>query len=513
MRYEDVMPLPEEIYFEAIDNFIRFFPYPRPPDDKMMPEEKEFTTELLCKETDRDVNIIDGKWVHIIDTYLATASLFLLDSNIVSVSSTYNTITEIKNDFLFALFKNYIYNLRKLTEYEIPSPAMLAGDFKLKLAVLERDFYKTDWIYTTEFRRPYVQNKVLYRNFWSNFKIAKNEENSEGIEKILQVFQNLQDEEQRQWLINALAYKLKNPKTKGHFIIFYGKQGTGKTALAELCGRILGGYESLTEQVLNSRFTSWLDTGALLFVVNEYYFTRSNINFLKDFITNEKVIIEKKNKTPFEGRNYSWFILTTNDVNSFNIRESSDRISLLSSFTAKVRFTEKQRNLDEWITDEDIEAFRHYLINLDIDYPQPYSTEIKKYSEELLATPLVIHLVNRLIEDAGDLYASSTVELTDGALFVANEWITNTLEAVLSENSLSKTFTSIKRVKQDFQRYLNFILPSVKKVDIVKHYFKNVQKRAWKIPIHNVKDLNPEKLATDILPENPVEEQIDLPPF
>lgn len=500
--------LPPELYREILKTLIDRFPYPismdAPGDWLVNPWDKD----------DRFYDELDNDWGDA-SVFYPSSALFLHDGKIISINAVDFSFTEITNDLLRAVAQKYIYDIRRYTGYEIPSPSRLAGDFKMMLYELQRDFNSIDYEYTPtttefapKFRKPYALSKVLYFNAWNMLRIAKNFE-LKNLKKIFSVFDNLQSKHERDWLIRAIAYKLQNPFKKGHFIIFYGKQGTGKTALAELCGRILGSYQQVSEQIINGRFASWLKGGHLLTIVNEYYFTNANINQFKDLITNTNVVIEEKFRTPYIAKNYSWFILTTNSVEGLRVSEKSDRISLLTSFERKVRHTDNEKHITDWINNEEIEQFRAYLNKLDVKILKPYAKEIEMIAEENLYTPVVALLLKRLREDLID-YTNDSVKTDDeGAVYIASEWFANTINALRANSDMPDLHQPLIKIKREFRKYIDFLLPGTQKVALGREYFQGVRKRTFIIP-ENVFNIPSEKLTSD---NNDFEEKIPDEPF
>jgi len=491
--------LSRDDYFLILNTIIENYPFPQVyiPQKTRKPKTIDYPPKFYAKIWEKWISeySIDGGMDMNGAFASPTAELFLINNEIVTVSEVYQTMDKVLDSDIHSLFTHIVRDLLSVQDVSIsddvsiPAARTIASDIRRRLQELNREFISVDWFYDSiSLRRPYVKKRVLYQNAWNNFYVFRDEYDVNDLNKIFSVFDNLQSEAERDWLLNALAYKIQNPKNKGQFIVFYGKQGTGKSALAELCGRILGGYESVSENILNSRFTSWLYTGKLLTVINEYYFTKANINAFKDIITNENVIIEEKNKNPYYGKHYSWFILTTNNISNLRLFERSDRISLLTSFNRRIRYTDNEQNLANWISDEEIEKFRAYLFSLKPQKVTPFSYEIQKYSEEMLVTPVISWLMRRLDEDLHN-YMVKTVERTEEGIFIAVKWVENTMKAMVSEGFLGKDIKSFGAFKREFLEFLNFALPGTKKVEFTRYRFNKSRKRAWFIPIQSLSEL------------------------
>jgi len=74
----------------------------------------------------------------------------------------------------------------------------------------------------------------------------------QGNKKIMRVFRNLRDKTERNLLFALLTYKLKHPEKELPDIVFFGKQGTGKTALETLCAFLVPNLKISTTNCIPS---------------------------------------------------------------------------------------------------------------------------------------------------------------------------------------------------------------------------------------------------------------------
>lgn len=109
------------------------------------------------------------------------------------------------------------------------------------------------------------------------------------------------------WLITWFAHLVQRPYEKPLVaVVFKGKKGTGKNALIERVGRLLGGHFLLTSRrrYITSNFTGHLQR-CLMFVMDEAFWSgdKEAEGVVKDLITGAKHNIELKGREPYDVRN------------------------------------------------------------------------------------------------------------------------------------------------------------------------------------------------------------------
>jgi hypothetical protein len=115
------------------------------------------------------------------------------------------------------------------------------------------------------------------------------------------------NEELFTWLMTWFAHLVQRPFEKPLVAVaFKGKKGTGKNALIERVGKLVGSHFLLTSRrrYITSNFTGHLQY-CLLFVMDEAFWSgdKEAEGVVKDLITGDKHDIEMKGREPYKVRN------------------------------------------------------------------------------------------------------------------------------------------------------------------------------------------------------------------
>jgi hypothetical protein len=165
------------------------------------------------------------------------------------------------------------------------------------------------------------------------------------------------------WFATAIA---EPDRRIDHAVLLVGKQGTGKSLIAEGLARIFGTAHALQvanhEQVVG-RFSGHLD-GMLLVVIDEAKWNndRHAASTFKSMITSEHILIEHKGVTPVQQKNRLKFILTSNDeANAIPASAGDERRYFVLDVNEERRgdrdyFTELYRQL----TDSNVLSAMHF---------------------------------------------------------------------------------------------------------------------------------------------------------
>ena len=110
-------------------------------------------------------------------------------------------------------------------------------------------------------------------------------------------------------------------------IILTGVQGSGKSFMGQLIGRVYGSnYAQLSSSELRGSFNSWLK-GRQFCCVNEFLWTnkRADADFLKDVITRETVSINEKFQPAYIISDRANYFFTSNHEDAISIEDSDRR--------------------------------------------------------------------------------------------------------------------------------------------------------------------------------------------
>lgn len=125
------------------------------------------------------------------------------------------------------------------------------------------------------------------------------------------------DEALFKWLITWFAHLVQRPYEKPLVaIVFKGKKGTGKNALVERVGKLLGNHFLLTSRrrYVVGNFTMHLQH-CLMFVLDEAFWSgdKEAEGIVKDLITGDKHDIEPKGKESYKVRNLTRVVVIGNE--------------------------------------------------------------------------------------------------------------------------------------------------------------------------------------------------------
>ncbi len=183
------------------------------------------------------------------------------------------------------------------------------------------------------------------------------------------VLNNLAGGVEKEWLLNHLAVyvqTLKKPKTMP---VLVGGQGTGKTSLAELFGKGVGGFVVVGNTEMESQFNSYLMNPVVLLdeLANSQKDTNKLKNKLKSFI-NEYQQINEKNRAAFRAELNNYIIIASNEQTTHVplVIESDDRrYTIISGGLNRNLAHESWYDYDK--LKEDLPRFMLYLLSRKID--------------------------------------------------------------------------------------------------------------------------------------------------
>ncbi|WP_314407379.1 DUF5906 domain-containing protein [Pseudomonas kuykendallii] len=171
------------------------------------------------------------------------------------------------------------------------------------------------------------------------------------------------------FLLKWIAYPLQNPGAKmATAVVMFGAEGPGKSLIWEqVIRRIYGEYGTTIGQAqLESQFTGW--QSRKLFALAEEVVSREEMRHykgvLKHLVTGETLQINEKNMPVREESNHLNFVFLSNSTVPLALDEGDRRYLVL--YVDRVPPQEYFEALVAEINDGGIEAFFHYLRNLDL---------------------------------------------------------------------------------------------------------------------------------------------------
>lgn len=183
------------------------------------------------------------------------------------------------------------------------------------------------------------------------------------------------DENIYKYIISWVAYLIQNPgkKTKTCLILI-GKHGVGKTIFTDVISKLFGEYAhpDLSDvDLITGQFNTELEN-KILIVLNEFNVQdkttnkRSIRNKMKTYISDDFLVINRKNVNPYKVENVSNFIIVTNDTNPICIEEGDRRYVVLDVSDKMKDNVEYFNALYDSLTEEFYKNLFNYLRLYDI---------------------------------------------------------------------------------------------------------------------------------------------------
>lgn len=211
----------------------------------------------------------------------------------------------------------------------------------------------------------------LMLNLYDGFHVEPNIRGAAGclrIRKHLGLLCNEREDEYL-FLLRWIAYPLQYPGAKmATAVVMFGAEGPGKSLLWEqVVRRIYGEYGTTIGQAqLESQFTGW--QSRKLFALAEEVVSREEMRHykgvLKHLVTGETLQINEKNMPVREERNHLNFVFLSNSTVPLALDDGDRRYLVL--YVDRVPPADYFVRLVEEIEGGGIEAFYHYLMNLDL---------------------------------------------------------------------------------------------------------------------------------------------------
>lgn len=194
-------------------------------------------------------------------------------------------------------------------------------------------------------------------------------------------------------VLKLFAYKAQNPALKIPLALaLIGPQGCGKSAWAKIMARAFAPYgASIPSAALKADFQEWAET-SLVVVIDEAQsaHTIGAKDQLKSFISEQRMRVNTKHISAKQVRNYSQFILTSNDRRT-GAYDRDDRRMIVVDCPAP-REKAFYESLHQWADNGGTEALMGWLLSYDLQGwtpPQaaPLTTEkVMAFQESL--TPI-----------------------------------------------------------------------------------------------------------------------------
>ena len=209
------------------------------------------------------------------------------------------------------------------------------------------------------------------------------------------------DEELTTHLLDWIAFTVQKPteKTAWAILMMHG-QGTGKTSLGNIIGKLVGesNYSTPDSNAVNSQFNNWLiDTR---FILMDEIKSANNkwdlLDKLKPLITDTTVSVNIKGGAQKFQRNYCQIWMNTNHAFPMAVSEGDRRLFIYKSNTIYMNREQIQEHIAPWYQEGDYFKWAHsgeglsailfYLLNRDLSEFNPHANApMTESRDELVA--------------------------------------------------------------------------------------------------------------------------------
>lgn len=229
------------------------------------------------------------------------------------------------------------------------------------------------------------------------------------------VLDNLSSAEEKEWLLNHMAYYVQTFEKPITIPAFLGAQGTGKTAFVKNFALCLGKFTPIGNENLSSTFNDYLQNPCILLdeLSSSKVDATKTKNKIKSLI-NETQVVNSKFQTPYTVNCNSYVTIASNEYMRrlpFVIEEGDRRFTIISGGSNK-KFNEQT----EWTyqkLEETRSNFYLYLIS-------------RPYDKDLAQKALSNQLKTELIERGDDVYAHYVTDfierVKDGTIEISSEF-------------------------------------------------------------------------------------------
>jgi hypothetical protein len=187
-------------------------------------------------------------------------------------------------------------------------------------------------------------------NFWRGFPITlKKDVPVKSCDKMLAFIKELLkgDDEHFEYMLDWIADIIQRPCSKSDIgiMLFSVEQGSGKNTLVDILKSIIGQVYSLEtcnpEDQLFGRFSK-MKEHKFLTVINELSaeLGHKNRDKIKNMITETDFVVDEKCKNTYMGKNWSRYLITTNNINALHIEQSDRRFVMFECSKAHVGDTD-----------------------------------------------------------------------------------------------------------------------------------------------------------------------------
>ena len=227
--------------------------------------------------------------------------------------------------------------------------------------------------------KPGLATPEGWYNLWRGFTVepVAPEDASVGATKSLQSFlehalNNIcgGDPALCKWLIGYFAHLVQKPWEKPlTSLVFKGKKGTGKNALVERVGHLLGSHFIVTSdrRYLVGNFNGFLENN-LMFVLDEAFWSgdKQAEGVLKNLITGKMHVIEHKGKEPYSVDNCTRVVIIGNEDWLVPATQDERRFAVFNVGDGRKQDNKFFRDMRVEMENGGYAVLLHYLLHFDL---------------------------------------------------------------------------------------------------------------------------------------------------
>lgn len=272
-----------------------------------------------------------------------------------------------------------------------------------------------------------------------------------------------------QYILKSMAHKVQRPweKTGKAFLFYSETEGIGKNLMVNIFAKVLG-EEYCTLDIgdldkLDAKFNSHMAT-KLLISCNEIKASRKvDADVLKNLITADKIIMEKKYQDGIQINDYRMYIFTTNNYHSLTVGKTCRRMVMIMCTNDVL----PQNLIDKYVkilkSEQAIRTLYEYFSKMDISDFRPNDIPKTKYKDDqkMMMLPWYIKFI---LDPHTDVYYDendkTNSSIPDDYYFTSKQLYQKALWW-LSNNKLNNIPTSDSQFEREFRTvFFNFYVRS-----------------------------------------------------
>lgn len=324
--------------------------------------------------------------------------------------------------------------------------------FNLNLQMLHIPCKRPEWRVSKQHNQP---DAPVYNLFIPSPHLLQNPVPDAVMPKIYSLLlDNLAGPQEREWLLNHMAYYTQKLEKMPTIPVFLSRPGTGKNTLMSLFGIGIGGFCRVDIKTIESQFNEWLMTPVIL--LDELVSCSKDAYILKNIVkglSNEEQCVNVKQNKLMKLKINNYIAVASNEQTTYPpviIEQNDRRYTIICGGKDKKVDDQPWFDYDELLSE--LPNFMLYLLSRPIDIKSPFSPLINEKKMELmgLGEDFRITIVREWIENGH--YCKNNTEKLSSIVNSLNEL--KTLKSAFTSKTLKPILMSLgyrieKQHKQD----------------------------------------------------------------